>query len=122
MPTPKVKEIPPPPSQVHIEKKPIQVAPVEIQNNSVPKAEQSETFEPTKILARRKYEEKDLLEEESKLDNEVASTSFDVFWIYYLMADEIFVNLSTFLYDLVSKQIIKETTHKILKEDELDRI
>lgn len=43
------KEIPPPPLQVHIEEKPIQVAPVEIKKQSVPKAKQSETSEPIEL-------------------------------------------------------------------------
>jgi len=42
----------------------------------------------------------------------------DVFKIYYPIGDEIVEDLSTFLYDHVAKQITKETTRKILKEDE----
>jgi len=58
-------------------------------------------------LARRKSEEKNLAEEESKSDNEVADMPLDVFKIYYLTADEIVVDLSTFMYDPIAKQIMK---------------
>jgi len=54
-------------------------------------------------LARREFEEKDLHEEDSKLDNEVSITPLDVFRIYYSIEDEIVADLITFMYDLVAK-------------------
>jgi len=36
--------------------------------------------------------------------------------------EKILVDLNTFPYDPVAKQIIKETSRKILKEDETDRM
>ena len=69
-----------------------------------------------------KSKENNLSKEEFESDNEVASMPLDVFKIYYTKVDEIIVDLSEFLYDSIAKKIMKETTHKILKEDGMDRM
>jgi len=69
---------------------------------------------------RREFEEKNLHEEDSDSDNEVSSIPLDVFRIYYPTEDEIVVDLSTFLYDPISKHITKETSQRILKEEKTD--
>jgi len=95
---------------------------VEIPKQSIPKVQQFETYDPTKILARRKSEEKNLAQEESESDNEVTSTPLAVFKIYYPTIDEIVADLGTFIYDAITKKSTKETMRKILKEYGTDKM
>jgi len=121
-PTPKGKDLPPPSPPIKNKEKFLQAAPKKIPIQSIPQVQQLETYEPTKIIVMRIYEENNLVEEESESDDEVTSTPLDVFKIYYLATYEIVPYLSTFMYDPIAKHITKETAHKILKEDGTDRM
>lgn len=82
------------------------------QYTAMPKLQRSKKLALQKNLMMRQVQKK-----YSESDEEATNPPRDIFNIYYPTPDEMIVDLCSYAYDLVLKQLSKETKQNIFKDD-----